>query len=248
MDLFNSWLVNKYIAHRGLHNDKIPECSLGSIKNAIDHDYAIEFDIHPLEDGTPVVFHDETLKRLTGEDGYIKKIKDIEELKTFNLLNTKGEKTEEKIPTLKEALDFINGQVPVVIEIKDYNLNSNFEKHIYDVLKDYKGDFAIMSFNPYTLKWFKHNAPEIIRGQLACSFKDQKIGTFKKFVLKRMLLNKSVSSPHFIAYKYDEVPNKYVKKYKDLPLLCWAVPSQQEYMKVAGHCDNIIFEHFEPRI
>ena len=42
--------------------------------------------------------------------------------------------------------------------------------------------------------------------------------------------------------------DKYVNKFKDLPLLCWAVPSQQEYMKVAGHCDNIIFEHFEPRI
>lgn len=248
MDLFNSWLVNKYIAHRGLHNDTIPENCLGSIQNAIDHDYAIEIDIHPLEDGTPVVFHDETLKRLTGEDGYIKKVKNVEELKKLNLLNSKGEKTEEKIPTLKEVLDLINNQVPVVIEIKDYNLNSNFEKYIYEVLKTYTGDYAIMSFNPYTLKWFKINAPEIIRGQLSCFFKENKLGAVKKFVLKRMMLNKKVSEPHFIAYKYDEVPNKYVNKFKDLPLLCWAVPSQQEYMKVAGHCDNIIFEHFEPRI
>lgn len=248
MDLFNSWLVHKYIAHRGLHTETIPENSVGSILNAIDHDYAIEIDVHPLEDGTPVVFHDETLKRLTGEDGYIKKVQNVEELKKLNLFNAKGEKTNEKIPTLEEALKIINGQVPVVIEIKDYNLNSNFEKTIYDILKEYTGEYAIMSFNPYTLKWFKNNAPEVIRGQLSCYFKDQKLGRVKTFILKRMMLNKSVSSPHFIAYKYDEVPNKYVKKYKHLPLLCWAVPSQQEYMKVAGHCDNIIFEHFEPRI
>ncbi|MBQ9792261.1 MAG: glycerophosphodiester phosphodiesterase [Clostridia bacterium] len=248
MDLFNSWLVHKYIAHRGLHTETIPENSVGAILNAIDHDYAIEFDIHPLEDGTPVVFHDETLKRLTGEDGYIKKVSNVEELKKLNLFNAKGEKTNEKIPTLKEALKIINGQVPVVIEIKDYNLNSNFEKTVYEILKEYTGEYAIMSFNPYTLKWFKNNAPEVTRGQLSCYFKDQKLGKFKTFVLKRMMLNKTVSAPHFIAYKYDEVPNKYVKKYKHLPLLCWAVPSQQDYMKVAGHCDNIIFEHFEPRI
>ncbi|MBR4002693.1 MAG: glycerophosphodiester phosphodiesterase, partial [Clostridia bacterium] len=62
------------------------------------------------------------------------------------------------------------------------------------------------------------------------------------------LLNKKVSQPHFIAYKYDEIPNKYIKKYKQLPLLAWPVPSQQDYMRVAKHCDNIIFEYFDPKI
>ena len=243
MNLFNSWLVNKYIAHRGFHDETAPENSLKAFKNAIEHDYSIELDVHPLEDGTPIVFHDETLKRLTGEDGYITKVKNVEELKKFNLLNTK-----EKIPTLQEALDLINGQTPVFIEIKDQNINSTFEKNIYEVVKNYKGEFAVMSFNPYSLKWFKQNAPEIIRGQLSCLFKNEKLSFFKKFALKRMFLNKTVSQPQFIAYKYDEVPNKYIKKYKDLPLLVWCVPSQQEYMKVAKHCDNIFFENFEPRI
>ena len=41
---------------------------------------------------------------------------------------------------------------------------------------------------------------------------------------------------------------KRVKKYKKLPLLAWPVPSQQDYMKVAKHCDNIIFEYFDPKI
>ena len=243
-DIFNSWVVNQYIAHRGLHNNEIPENSLAAFQNAIDHDYGIELDIHPLEDLTPVIFHDETLKRMTGEDGYIKQVKNVEELKKFKLL-----KSEEKIPTLEEALNLINDQVPILIEIKDYNLNGDFENKIYEILKNYKGRYAVMSFNPYTLKWFRVNAPEILRGQLACFFKGEKnLKAFVKFALKRMLLNKKTSQPHFIAYKYDEVPNKYLKKYKNIPLLTWAVPSQQEYMKVAKHCDNIIFEHFEPKI
>ena len=243
MNLFNSWLVNKYVAHRGLHNETAPENSLKAFKNAIEHDYTIELDVHPLEDGTPVVFHDETLKRLTGEDGYISKIKNVEELKTFKILETK-----QTIPTLQEVLDVVKNQVPVIIEIKDFNINGIFENAIYEVLKNYTGDYAVMSFNPYSLKWFKENAPEVLRGQMASLFKGKKLGIFRKWALKRMTLNKSVSQPNFIVYKWDEIPNKYVKKYKHLPLIATAVPSQQDYMKVAQFCDNIIFENFEPRI
>lgn len=242
MDIFNSWLVTKYIAHRGLHNDTIPENSFAAMQNAIDHDYAIEIDLHPIEDGTPVLFHDETLNRLTGEDGYIKKVENVEQLKKLRLLNTN-----ETIPTLKEALEFVNGQVPLLIEIKDYNMTGTFEKAIYEILKDYKGEYAVMSFNPYSVKWFKINAPEVVRGLLSCYFKGEKLNSALKFALKRMLLKK-VADPQFIAYKWNELPNKHVNKVKHLPLLAWPVPSQQEYMKVAKHCDNIIFEYFEPKI
>lgn len=247
-NIFDTWLVNKYIAHRGLHDETRPENSFSAFENAINHDYGIELDIYPLEDGTPVVFHDATLVRMTGKDGYIRKIKNVEELKKYRLLNEKGEETKESIPTLQEALDFVGGRAPILVEIKDYNINSKFERIICDILRKYEGEFAIISFNPYTLKWFRLNAPEILRGQLACSMKGRKMGFIRRRVIKRMALNKNVSQPHFIAYKWDEVPNIYVNRFKHLPLLVWAVPSQKAYMKVAKHCDNIIFEGFEPRI
>lgn len=243
MDLFNSWLVNKYIAHRGFHDEQSPENSLSSFSKAIEHDFAIELDVHVIEDGTPVVFHDETLKRMTGQDGYIKQVKNIEELKKLKLGNSN-----ETIPTLQETLNLINGKTPIIIEIKDFKVNSYYEKSVYELLKKYNGEYAVMSFNPYTLKWFKENAPEVIRGQLSCFFKGSKLSLIKKYILKRMKLNKKVSEPHFIAYKWDELPNRFVKKYNNIPLLAWAVPNQQSYMKIAKHCDNIIFENFEPRI
>lgn len=245
MNISCDWLVNNPIAHRGFHDEESPENSLSAFSKAMEKGYSIEFDVHYLEDGTPVVFHDETLKRMTSEDGYIRQIKNVQELKKLKLLNTN-----QTIPTLKEALEHINGKVPIVVEFKDYNTspNSDFQKIACDILKEYKGEYAIMSFNPFILRWFKNNAPEVVRGQLSSFMKGLKMGFIKKFTLKHMLLNKRVSQPHFIAYKWDEVPNRFVKKFKNLPLLVWAVPNQQAYMKVVAHCDNIIFEGFEPRI
>ena len=63
-----------------------------------------------------------------------------------------------------------------------------------------------------------------------------------------MKLNKRVSEPHFINYEASALPNKYVKKYKDLPLLAWVVRSKEEYLKVVKFCDNIVFENFDPEI
>ena len=248
MNIFDSWLVNKYIAHRGLHDETHPENSLSAFKNAMENDYVIELDVHQIEDGTIVVFHDETLMRMTGKDGYVNQIKSVDDLKNYHLNETK-----ETIPTLQQVLDLVKGKVPILIEIKNYktqqyNPGNPLENTLCDMLKKYNGEYAIMSFNPYVLKWFKLHAPEIWRGQLSSLFKGERLKKVVKFYLKHMLLNKNVSEPDFIAYKYSDLPNRYVKKYKNLPLIAWAVPSQQEYMKVAPHCDNIIFENFTPRI
>ncbi len=242
-DIFDSWLVNKYVAHRGLHDKNTPENSLPAFEKAVENSYVIELDVRPLLDGTPVVFHDETMFRMTGRDGYISQIKNNEELKTYHLGDT-----EYTIPTLSEALDTVAGRTEIIVEIKDNGASPTFEKNVYDVLKEYKGEYAVMSFNPFVLKWFKQNAPHIWRGQLSCYFKDIKMSFFRKQILKKMKLNKRVSCPDFIAYKWDEVPNRFVNKYKNLPLLVWAVRSQSEYMDVVPHCDNIIFEKFRPRI
>ena len=64
----SSWLLTRPIAHRGLWNDEIPENSLLAYENAIKHGYPIEIDVHKSKDGVLFVFHDDNLKRLTGDD------------------------------------------------------------------------------------------------------------------------------------------------------------------------------------
>ena len=55
------------IAHRGLHRPGLPENSMAAFRAAIAHGYGIECDIQRAMDGTPMVFHDYELGRLTGE-------------------------------------------------------------------------------------------------------------------------------------------------------------------------------------
>lgn len=241
MDLFKSWLVEKYVAHRGLHDEQSAENSLSAFEKAIEHGYVIELDVQQIADGTAVVFHDTNLSRLTGHDGYVKYLIK-EDLKSCYLNGTK-----ETIPTLEEALSFIAGRTPVIIEIKNIGKVGKLESQILSLLNNYKGEFAIMSFNPYVLKWFKDNAPNILRGQLSSFFKNETLSFFKKVALKKMLLN-NVSQPNFIAYDAQNLPNRFVKKYNKLPLLAWTIRSQEEYMNIVKHCDNIIFEGFIPKI
>lgn len=241
MDLFKSWLVEKYVAHRGLHDEHSAENSLSAFEKAINCGYVIELDVQEIADGTPIVFHDTNLSRLTGHDGYVKYLVK-EDLSSCYLNGTK-----ETIPTLEEALNFICGRTPVIIEIKNNGKAGKLESQILELLKNYNGAYAIMSFNPYVLKWFKDNAPSILRGQLSSFFKNETLTFFKRIALKKLLLNK-VAEPNFIAYNAQNLPNRYVKKYNTLPLLAWTIRSQEEYMKVVKHCDNIIFEGFQPKI
>lgn len=235
------WLFSRPIAHRGLHDQEAPENTLAAFEKAKTANYPIELDIREIDDGTIIVFHDEKLCRLTGQDGYVGNLVQ-ENLKKYHIQNT-----EQTIPTFEEVLELVNGQVPLLIEIKNNNKVGKFEQKVIDMLKTYDGEYAVQSFNPYCLEYFKRKAPHIQRGQLSSFFVGEKsISFFKKYVLKRMLLNR-ITKPDFISYDHNYLPNIYVSKTK-LPVLTWTVRSQKEYEGIKPYCDNIIFENFIPEI
>lgn len=242
MNIYDSWLVQQPIAHRGLFTDKIPENSLSAFKNAIKSKLPIELDVTILTDGTVVVFHDEKLARLTGKDGFISNCS-YADIAKLTLSGTK-----EKIPTLKEALEVIDGKVPILIEIKNFGKVGAIEKAVWKALQGYRGEYAIQSFNPYTLEWFKKNAPKIKRGQLSCFFKNKEITGVKRFSLKRMLLNKKISEPNFINYAAEDMPNKYVKKYYGkIPVLAYTIESEADESRLENYVDNIVFDKYIPK-
>lgn len=241
-NIWESWIVNQKIAHRGLHNEKYPENSIGAFKNAIKYGFAIELDVHLISTGELVVIHDHTLDRTTNKTGSVENLKG-EEIKDIILTGTK-----EKLPTLKEVLEIVDGKVPLMIEIKNVGKVGELESKLYEMLKEYKGEYAVQSFNPLSLKWFKENAPEILRGQLSGYFKGEKsISFITKFLLKRMLLN-GASKPHFINYDLEYIPNKYVQKYKNIPLLAYTIRDEKslEYAN-KNNVSNVIFENFIPK-
>jgi len=99
----------------------------------------------------------------------------------------------------------------------------------------------------HLFEYFAKHAPAIPRGQLAGFLTDNKMSFFKRLAVKKMVANK-LSKPDFISYEAKHLPNRYVKKYKNIPLLAWTVKSQSDYLKVVKHCDNVIFEGFDPTI
>lgn len=248
-DIYNSWLVKKMIAHRGLHNEKYPENSLSAFENAIKNGYAIETDVHLSKDNKIVVFHDDNLLRMTGLD------KDISDLSLKKIKELKLNGTDETIPTFDEFLNCIAGRTEILIETKNVGKSGPLEERLYKALKKYSGEYAVQSFNPFSMGWFYKNAPEVARGQLSGWFSAETLkspdgkmllSSTKRIILRSMVLNK-ISKPNFISYDYKFIPNKHLKKYRKLPLLTYTVTSQNIFNKMKRYVDNIIFQDFIPK-
>lgn len=235
------WLTDKYVAHRGLFDNKdIPENSVPAFLRAAEYDFGIETDVQASKDGVLVIFHDDTVDRMTGRHG---KVCDFtfEELRQMRLINTDC-----VIPTFDEFLEAANG-VNLVVEIKTHKNIGPLEREVYEKLKKYSGNYCVESFDPFVIRWFKLNTPEVIRGQLSCSFKGSTLGRFKEYLLRNLKFSKWNGS-QFIAYDADTVKKcRAVKKYfKKMPVLCWTVKSQQQLDELAPYCDNVIFDSFVP--
>ncbi len=238
------WLTKRPIAHRGLHDPSNgrPENSLAAFKAAIEHNYIIEMDVRLSADGRVVVFHDDTLGRMTRQTGPVAAAS-WEQLKTLRLSGS-----DQHIPLLEDALDLVDGKAPLLVEIKNaLRQVGDLERQAWRLLRKYKHTYAVQSFNPYSLRWFRKYAPAVIRGQLSGDFRDIKLALHRKMILKHFGLN-YISRPHFINYDINVLPNKIVKRLrrKGKLVLGWTARSPEEYQRALRYCDNIVFEQFCP--
>nr|MBO4518396.1 glycerophosphodiester phosphodiesterase [Clostridia bacterium] len=229
------WLLTRPIAHRGLWGGDIVENSLTAFKAAADKGFPIEIDLFLTTDNEIVCFHDDTLTRMTGKSGKITE-KSLAELKALSLLGTN-----EKIPTLQEVLAVCRGKIPLLIEIKDQENDYIVDKTV-DILKNYDGEFAVQSFNPFYIKRVKRLAPEFICGVLGTHKKER--GRITNFVLKHLCFNFMIK-PDFISFHKEGL--KFVKrKSKKTPVIAWTVKDEKERENLPPFVKNIIFENFIP--
>jgi glycerophosphoryl diester phosphodiesterase len=99
------------IAHRGA-SAEAPENTLAAFRQALVLGVdGIELDVQVTRDGVPVVFHDASLRRLTGVTGPLA-TRTWRELKRLRVHGT------EPIPRLAEVLALVRGQAVVQIELK----------------------------------------------------------------------------------------------------------------------------------
>ncbi|HEV7415201.1 MAG TPA: glycerophosphodiester phosphodiesterase family protein, partial [Tianweitania sediminis] len=166
------WLTARPIAHRGYHdlNKSRWENTLSAFKAAIDHNFAIECDVHLSADGVPIVFHDDELKRLAGAEGFIYE-KTAAELSSLRIGGT-----DDHPPTLAELLQLTAGRVPLVIELKGIQgRDAGLVEKVVDQLNRYSGEAAIMSFDHWLIRDFKRFAPDLPRGLTAWGEKPDEI-------------------------------------------------------------------------
>ncbi|HEY8995529.1 MAG TPA: glycerophosphodiester phosphodiesterase [Lacunisphaera sp.] len=99
------------IAHRGASAER-PENTLAAFRRAVALEAdGIELDVQCTSDGVPVVFHDASLRRLTGSAGSIAR-------RTWRELETLRVQGKEPIPRLVDVLRLTRGLVVVQIELK----------------------------------------------------------------------------------------------------------------------------------
>ena len=150
---------------------------------------------------------------------------------------------EHQITTFDEVLSLVKVKIPLLIEFMDQPYK-NFIKTAVEKLKNYKGDFAVQSFNPLIIKEIKKLAPEFVRGILATGTHAKKYSSFKCWVLKNMPLNFLIK-PDFISYSFEDLPLK-KSKTKNIPVITWTVTDKTTAENVKPFAKNIIFERFIP--
>ena len=240
-----SSLMGYYYAHRGLHDNSsdAPENSIPAFLKAVGSGYGIELDVQLTKDRIPVVFHDDTLKRVCGISGSVKDYT-YTELSQFHLFDT-----EETIPKLSDVLALVDGQVPLIIEIKFPENPTTVCQYTEFVLRNYKGTYCIESFHPLAVKWFKDHRPELIRGQLSSNFFKSDDDPHPSETLVHLLVTNFISKPDFIAYDHRYKNNlsrlicRYV--YKSLSI-SWTIRSQEDLDTCQDDFDLFIFEGFIP--
>lgn len=240
-----SKLCGHNYAHRGLHTpDKVvPENSLAAIKAAADAGYGIEFDVHITKDDKLVVFHDNKLGRVCGQEGI------VEEMTCEQLMQVHLHGTDETIPTFDQVLDSVDGRVPLIIELKAGKTGKDMLlcSLVAERLSKYYGPFCIESFDPRIVAWFKRNRPDIIRGQLLMQRDSyENLGKVMPFMLSNGLTNVA-TRPHFIAHKKGEksLSVRFCQILGAMKVV-WTVHPEDDPHKIEAENDAVIFEYYHP--
>lgn len=239
MQPFKGWNY----AHRGLHTQDLscPENTLAAFEAAVNAGYGMELDVQLSQDDQVVVFHDDTLDRITAATGRVDAYP-YETLKTFAI-----HETAHTMPLFSEVLALVAGRTPMIVELKSGKNADELCKKTLELLRGYDGAFCVESFDPTIVAWFRRNAPDLCRGQLANNYGDYKGAPAPlRFVLSRCLGN-VIARPHFIAWGNGK-KNILVKLSEALGAakIYWTARPNNDTAALQAEYDGVIFEFSAP--
>lgn len=242
------WLARP-IAHRGLHNDHagVIENAGLAFAEAIKNSYGVEADLRESADGVPMVFHDETLDRLTKAKGPVRA------MTAAQLSHVDYIYEPDCIWTLDDLLSFTAGRTPLMLEVKHHRgmIAADFAARITKSLKLYSGPVAVMSFKPSVVAAFQALSPQTPRGLVAMRFVRNEwpeLSALERF-RRTHLLSYNAVRPHFVAYNWRDLPAvgpTFARNILKLPMFVWTVRGGDVSAPAVQSADNIIFESFDP--
>jgi glycerophosphoryl diester phosphodiesterase len=236
------WLSDLPFAHRGLHDAAHPENSLAAFEQACTQGYAIELDVLLTSDGIPVVIHDDHTARLTGVAGNVSS-SSLAELKELRLAGTA-----ESVPTMEEVARLVGVRAPILVELKTGPPPAAIGPAVLAALDKHGVTFAVMSFDPRMLLWFKRHSPSSVRIQLSGALRGERLPAIAKLVVRSMLTN-VITRPHAIGYEITSTPSWALSFWRwalHCPVLFWTVDSPAALDRSRQLKGNVIFENLRP--
>lgn len=243
-----AWLTARAVAHRGLHDASSGrvENTLPAFEAAIARGFAIECDVQLTADAQAVVFHDDTLDRLTSESGAV-----VERpLNALAGIDVTGSGS--TILSLARFLAAVGGRTPVLIEMKSrFNGVTKLADAVAGALGAYSGPAAVMSFDPALVARFKTHKTGHPVGIVAMPMRADDwphVSPIKR-LLNGLLLSPTAFKADFIAYDQRSLPAPapFAARYLGgKALLSWTVKDAQTAKRIRRYVHQIIFEGFDP--
>lgn len=229
----------KLYAHRGLHNKNIAENSLTAFSAAVRGGYGIELDVRFTADFKIVVFHDKDLLRMCGIEG---KVCDFtyDQLCCFSLNGT-----ESGIPLLSDVLKIAGGKVPLLIEIKEDVPSFEMYRRLNALMKNYDGYWAVQSFNPFAMLWFRLFSKERPRGFLISKFEPKKdIMHVLRYLCSFPAVWRTIVKPDFINCDLRTIDFSQIEQaFKaGCSLYSWTAKGKELIREASKFSDIVIFE------
>ena len=201
-----------------------------------------------------MVFHDETLDRLTSETGPLRE-RTAEELERIALLG--GMSGAQRIPRLTEIVDLIGGRTPLLIEIKDQSgvlgpTDGRLEQTVAKTLSRTEDlrPFAVMSFNPESVGRMADLLPGLARGLTTERFSASDWAGVPQARLEHLDAIPDYNSvgASFVSHDHRDLSSPRIAELRaaGATILCWTIRSRSEEAEARRIAHNVTFEGYEP--
>jgi glycerophosphoryl diester phosphodiesterase len=223
---------------------------LRAAEAAIAGGFAIECDVRLSADGEAIVFHDETLDRLTDASG------PISARSAADIAGLRIEGSDEPPPTFAVFLDTVAGRTPIICELKSrFDGDWRIADRVVALAAAYGGPLAFKSFDHDLVAYLRLRRPQMLPprgpcpiGILAQASYDDTSWTHLSREQRRGWTefdHYDLARPDFLSWNVDDLPHKIpflVRELTGAPILAWTVRTAEQRHAAQQWADQMIFD------